>query len=235
MARMPRLFVEGVSSHVIIRGNNRQDVFLADGDRVFFHRNLAELAREASVEVHAYVLMTNHVHLLATGSARSSLPRLMQRLGTRYAGYFNYRHDRTGALWEGRYKCALVETERYFLTCQRYIELNPVRAGMTTHPTRYAWSSYRCHAEDVVDDVVTPHDLVRQLGREPAERRRAYRELFGTDIDAETLALIRDSVQHGWVLGTEAFGESIIARGGRRPTRLPLGRPPKPLNYFKRV
>src|SRR4051812_18507564 len=134
MPRLPRFFAEGVPSHVILRGNNRQAVFLTEGDRIFFHRCLAELAQESSVAVHAYVFMTNHVHLLATGALRASISKLMQRLGTRYVGYFNYLHDRTGSLWEGRYKASLVEAERYFLTCQRYIELNPVRAGMVTHP-----------------------------------------------------------------------------------------------------
>jgi putative transposase len=155
----------------------------------------------------------------------------MQRLGTRYVGYFNYLHDRTGSLWEGRYKAALVETERYFLTCQRYIELNPVRAGMVEHPAQHGWSSYRNHAEGAGDDVVTAHELVERLGREPPERRAAYRALFETDIDAGTLNRIRDSIQHGWVLGSDAFVASLTARSGRRPMKLPQGRPRRNLEF----
>jgi putative transposase len=228
---MRRLFAEGVPSHVILRGNNRQAVFLTEGDRVFFHRCLAELCGEAAVAVHAYVLMTNHVHLLATGSLPASIPKLMQRLGTRYVGYFNYLHDRTGSLWQGRYKAALVESERYLLTCQRYIELNPVRAGMVGHPAQYAWSSFRSHAEGALDDVITPHELVDRLGNGPVERRAAYRALFETDIDAETLKSIRDSIQHGWVLGSERFIASLATLGGRRPARLPPGRPRRNLEF----
>lgn len=235
MARQVRLFVEGVPSHVIIRGANRQDVFLAEGDRIFFHRSLAELAPLAGVAIHAYVLMTNHVHLLGTGALRESIPRLMHRLGTRYVGYFNYQRGRTGPLWEGRYKESLVESERYLLTCQRYIELNPVRAGMVSHPALHAWSSYRFHAEGRADDLVTPHSLVERLGREGESRRRAYQELFHSDIDEPTLRMIRDSVQHGWVLGSDAFAKDMTLRGGRRATRAPLGRPIKPRNDFNGV
>jgi putative transposase len=231
MARSPRFFVEGVPSHVILRGNNRQAVFLTEGDRVFFHRCLAQLATESAVAVHAYVLMTNHVHLLATGALPASIPSLMQRLGTRYVGYFNYLHDRTGSLWQGRYKASLVEAERYFLTCQRYIELNPVRAGMVAHPGQHAWSSYRSHAEGVADAVVTPHELVERLGGDPARRSTAYRALFETDIDLETLTAIRDAVQHGLPLGSERFVASLEARGGRGLAKQLLGRPRRNLEF----
>jgi putative transposase len=210
---------------LIVRGNNRQAIFFSEGDRVYFHRCLAELARSTEVSVHAYVLMTNHVHLLATGARAESIPGLIQRLGRRYVAYFNYLHARTGTLWEGRYKSTLVEAERYFLTCQRYIELNPVRAGMEDHPGAHAWSSYRHAALGVPDDAVSLHWLYDSLGNDLASRRQAYQELFENDIDEETLRRIRDSVQNGWALGSEAFCEGLQAKGGRRSTRLPLGRP----------
>jgi len=123
--------------HVIVRGNDRQDTFRTEGDRLFFHRCLSDLSREAGVNVHAYVLMTNHVHLLVTGRNAAAVPDLVQRLGRRYVGYFNYLHKRTGTLWEGRYKATLVEADRYFLVCQRYIELNPVRAGIAGNPESF--------------------------------------------------------------------------------------------------
>lgn len=225
MPRLKRLFAPGTPQHLILRGVDRQDIFLTEGDRIHFHRCLANLAPEASVTVHAYVLMTNHVHLLATGALRHSIPRLMHRLGTRYAGYFNYLHDRTGGLWEGRYKSTLVEAERYFLTCQRYIELNPVRARMVAHPAQYRWSSYGSNAEGRPDDLVTPHELFARLGSSAEDREGAYRELFETDIDSETLARIRDCTQHGWALGSEEFVKALDGRGSRRASRLPLGRP----------
>jgi putative transposase len=225
MARLPRLFAPGVPSHIIVRGNNRQAVFLGEGDKIYFHRCLAEQSAASDVRVHAYVLMTNHVHLLGTGARPDSVPSLVQRLGRRYVGYFNYLHGRTGTLWEGRYKSTLVEAERYFLTCQRYIELNPVRAGMVDHPGAYAWSSYRHAALGVPDDLVSLHGVYEDLGGDPVSRRKAYLELFENDIDEETLRKIRDSVQAGWVLGSDAFCESLKSRGARRPSRLPLGRP----------
>ena len=183
------------------------------------------MARECGVDVHAYVLMTNHFHLLATGDSASAIPAMMQRLGRRYVGYFNYLHERTGTLWEGRYKANLVESERYLLACQRYIELNPVRAGMVRHPSEHRWSSYLRNACGIADDLVTVHPLYEGLAFDDESRAAVYQEMFGADMDPETLGKIRDSVQHGWVLGTEEYCQSLAARGNRRPARAPLGRP----------
>ena len=228
MARLPRLFADSVPNHLIVRGNNRQDIFRTDGDRVYFHRCLVELSRQSEVRVHAYVLMSNHVHMLATGTAAGSIPLMIQRLGRRYVGYFNYLHGRTGTLWEGRYKSTLVEAERYFLTCQRYIESNPVRAGMVTRARDFRWSSHGHHALGLPDSLVAPHDIYERLGNSPAFRMDAYRTLFETEIDEATLHRIRESLQKGWVLGTPSFCERLRAQGIRRPTPLPLGRPKRP-------
>ncbi|WP_171161516.1 transposase [Usitatibacter palustris] len=225
MARLPRLFIDGVPSHVIVRGNNRQAIVVSEGDRIFLHRCLAEMARDGCVAIHAYVLMTNHFHLLATGNSAGAIPRMMQRLGRRYVGYFNHLHKRTGTLWQGRYKANLVESERYLLTCQRYIELNPVRAGMVRHPGEHRWSSHLHNACGVADDLVTPHPLYGELASDDVSRAAVYQDLFGTDVDPETVRKIRDSVQHGWVLGTEEYCQSLATRSSRRPARLPLGRP----------
>jgi putative transposase len=224
MARLPRLFIPGVPVHVIIRGNNRQDVFRGDGDRVFFHRCLAEQAGQHDVSVHAYVLMTNHIHLLAMGARARSIPALVQSLGRRYVGYFNYLHHRTGTLWEGRYKAGLVQAERYLLTCQRYIELNPVRAGMVRHPGQFAWSSFHRCAHGQPDDAVTPHPLYEDLAIDPERRLAAYRELFEHDIDYRTLHKIRDAVHNGWVLGDAGYLAKIAREALRRPARVPVGR-----------
>lgn len=227
MARLPRIFVPGIPTHVIVRGNNRQDVFLSDSDRIQFHRCLVEQSHERGLAIHAYVLMSNHVHLLATGDDPSSLPKTIQSLGRRYVGHFNYVHKRSGTLWEGRYKSSLVETERYFLACQRYIELNPVRARMVGHPSEHPWSSYRRLAWGLADDLVSPHSLYEDLGHCADTRMAGYQELFNTEIDPITLSRIRDTIQHGWVLGSTAFCRKVEALAGRRPTRIPLGRPRK--------
>jgi putative transposase len=227
MARLPRYFVEGVPMHVIVRGNDRQDTFRTEGDRLFFHRCLSDLSRETGVDVHAYVMMTNHVHLLATGRDSAAVPDLVQRLGRRYVGYFNYLHERTGTLWEGRYKATLVEAERYFLTCQRYIELNPVRAGIVGSPANFPWSSHRRLAWGRSDDVVTPHALYEDLGHDEGSRQLAYRALFEVDLDAETLERIRSTAQKGWVLGDPDFQARVEGRGNRRAAPRPRGRPRK--------
>jgi len=217
--------MDGVPSHVIVRGNNRQDIFITDGDRIQFHRWLAELSEETGLAIHAYVFMSNHVHLLATGRKAKSLPMAIQCLGRRYVGYFNHMHGRTGTLWEGRYKASLVESERYLLTCHRYIELNPVRAGMVSHPSQHPWSSHGRCGLGRPDSLVTPHELYMDLSLDEEQRLANFRALFGEEIDPWTLHRIRDTVQNGWVLGSPSFCRKVAASGGRRPTRLPLGRP----------
>jgi putative transposase len=223
MARLPRLYAPGVPNHVIVRGNDRQATFRTDGDRLFFHRCLAEQAALHQVGVHAYVMMTNHVHLLATGAGPTSIATLVQSLGRRYVGYYNYLHDRTGTLWEGRYKSTPVESERYLFACQRYIELNPVRAGLVDHPADYPWSSH-CHfALGRADDVVSPHELIATLGSDLESQMRAYRRLFEEELDEETLQKIRASVQKGWALGSDVFCGQLKSMGSRRPRPRPRG------------
>lgn len=148
MARLPRLWISGLPEHLIIRGNNRQAIFRSDGDRVFFHRCLVEISSRCQVDVHAYVLMGNHVHLLATGREADSISRMIQATGRRYVSYFNYLYKRTGTLWEGRFRSSAVQTDRYLLTCQRYIELNPVRAGIVADPMDFPWSSIAAWPKD---------------------------------------------------------------------------------------
>jgi putative transposase len=225
MARLPRLFVPEVPAHIILRGNNRQAIFRGDGDRIYFHRCLAELSRLERLEIHAYVLMTNHVHLLATAATREASSRVMQRLGRRYVGYFNHVHDRTGTLWEGRFRSTLVEAQRYLFVCQRYIELNPVRAGMVRDPGDFPWSSHRFYSMGRADDLVTPHPIVQGMGSDAGSRRTAYIAEFGTPLDGATIDRIRDSVNKGWALGDDAFCQSLMLRGSRRSTPLSPGRP----------
>jgi putative transposase len=227
MARLPRLYLPGVPSHAILRGNNRQAIFRGDGDRVFFHRCFAEMARQDGLRIHAYVMMTNHVHLLASADQPETLSRVIQRLGRRYVSYFNFLYERTGTLWEGRFRSTLVGEERYLLTCHRYIEQNPVRAGMVAHPEAYPWSSHRFHSAGVADDLVTPHLLIEDLAEDAAARHHAYRELFEELLSAEDLRQIRDSLNKGWAYGSPEFVKRLGAQGARRPAPLPMGRPRK--------
>jgi len=223
MARLPRLWLPDLPQHLIIRGNNRQAIFRSDGDRVFFHRCLVEVSRQHGVRVHAYVLMGNHVHLLATGRAARSISGMIQAAGRRYVSYFNYLYKRTGTLWEGRYRSSVVETDRYLLTCQQYIELNPVRAGMVSDPLGFFWSSHRCLAQGKADDMVTPHALYEGLATADPERRHRYRMMFDRPISPETMIIIRNSVQKGWALASEEYCRQLALRSGRRAAPLSRG------------
>jgi putative transposase len=172
---------------------------------------LADGALRFQVEVHGWVFMTNHVHLLMTPGANHAVSRLMQSLGRRYAGHFNYSYARSGTLFEGRFRSCLVQEDQYFLTCLRYIELNPVRAGMVRDPGDYRWSSYRAHAFGAPVRLWTAHDLYLALAPNPAERQKAWRNRMGEAIDTETIARIRHCTNTGLVLGTEKFRDQVAA------------------------
>lgn len=224
MARLPRYFVKGVPLHIILRGNNREPVFGNDEDCQFFKEVLQEAAQRHELAIHAYVFMTNHIHLLATPATEQSVPKTLQSVGRRYVQYFNYRYQRTGTLWEGRYRATVVEAETYLFECMRYIELNPVRAGMVAHPRDYVWSSYRANAESKADKLITPHELYRRLARDEHERRLAYRALVKLPMDAELLEEIRACTHKGWALGGGRFQEKIERLAERRTRPLPKGR-----------
>jgi putative transposase len=225
MARLPRFYLPGQPLHVIQRGNNRDPIFAANDDYHFYLRCLHEAADAQSLTVHAYVLMTNHVHLLVSPKTDSSLSKTMQSIGRRYVQYFNHVYGRTGTLWEGRYKSTLIDSERYLLTCMRYIEMNPVRAEMVAHPGDYPWSSYRANAQGNPDILVTPHSLYRRLGSTDEERQSAYRQLFRAQIPKTDVNAIRDATNKGWVLGDSRFSAKVEALTERRAMPLPRGRP----------
>jgi putative transposase len=226
MARQPRFVLPGHPQHVIQRGNNRNVIFADSGDYRFYLEKLQEACERFRCDIHAYVLMTNHAHLLMTPATGEGIGKVMQSLGRRYVQYFNYRYRRTGTLWEGRYKAALLDTEAWLLTCYRYIELNPVRAGMVNHPADYGWSSYRCNAMGRLDPLVTTHSLYTRLGATPQQRQQAYCTLFQHHINEQTLESIRQATNRAWVLGNDRFKEEISkllerqaapkARGGDR-------------------
>lgn len=223
MPRQPRFSVPGIPQHVIQRGNNREIIFCCDDDYWFYLDKLKEGAAKYGIDVHAYVLMTNHVHLLLTPSTVSGVGKLMQYIGRYYVQYFNHSYKRTGTLWEGRYKASLVDAETYLLSCYRYIELNPVRAEMVEHPAEYPWSSFRCNALGDANALLTPHALWRDLGVDDDERRQAYSALFETAIPQVTMRQIGEMVERGWVLGSDRFRDQIELLLGRRTGPLARG------------
>ncbi|MEQ1555910.1 MAG: transposase [Gallionella sp.] len=227
MARLPRFYLPNQPLHVIQRGNNREPIFAADADYHFYLRCLQEAADTHSLTVHAYVLMTNHVHLLVTPATETSLSKTLQSIGRRYVQYFNFSYQRTGTLWEGRYKSTLIDSERYLLICMRYIEMNPVRAEMVAHPSDYPWSSYRANAQGNADVLLAPQELYQRLGRSDEERQSAYRQLFRAQVSKSDVDAIRDATNKGWVLGDSRFGEKVSALTDRRAMPMARGRPKK--------
>jgi putative transposase len=216
MARLPRFVIPGQPQHVILRGNNRTEIFCTDADYQFYLEKLQLACKAHDCDLHAYVLMTNHVHLLITPHTEQSLAKAMQMVGRYYVQYFNYCYKRTGTLWEGRYKATLIDSETYLLTCMRYIELNPVRAGMVAHPSEYPWSSYRCNALGQQNELVIPHLEYRRLDKTDTERQAAYRQLFKQRIPNDSLAEIREATNKAWVLGNDRFKRRIQKKLERR-------------------
>jgi putative transposase len=224
MPRPNRLTVAGYPHHVIQRGNNRQAIFFEDTDRRAFLSALSEALETHQCALHAYVLMTNHVHLLITPRGDVGLGGTMQALGRRYVGHVNRRYARTGTLWEGRFKSTVVDADSYVLACYRYIEANPVRAAMVGAARDHTWSSHRANAFGEPDRLVTPHECYQALGRSARMRQAAYRTMFENDLPRETIETLRDATQRGWVPGREAFRDQIAAALGRKVTPPVRGR-----------
>ena len=225
MPRLPRIGPIGIPQHIIQRDNNRQVCFASEQDLAVFASLLDEYATKFSVAVHAWVFMTNHVHLLVTPYAEAGVSKMMQALGRKYVRYFNREYQRSGTLWEGRFRSSLVQSETYLLHCQRYIELNPVRAGMVSAPSDYAWSSYQCHALGKVISLSTPHKEYLRLGKCDKERQIAYRSLFRAHVDGELVDDIRSAVNKGLALGNDRFKDKIEQLSGRRVRAAIMGRP----------
>lgn len=227
MARLPRLILPGQPHHVILRGNNRQAIFFSDLDRQHFLTTLAEVASQYSVAIHAYMLMDNHFHLLLTPPAAEALSRMMQALGRRYVGWFNARHQRSGTLWEGRFRAGLIEGERHFLACMRYIELNPVRAGLVAEAAQWPWSSAAHHLGKDRQPLVTEHEQYWSLGNTPFEREHAYREFVNQGVPSREQAEFTESVLRGRPVGSPAFLKPLAIDHARVVYRRPRGRPRK--------
>ena len=228
MPRQQRYFIPDQPLHVIQRGNNREAIFFADEDYGRYREWLKEAASKHRCAIHAYVFMTNHVHLLVTPENEESLPATMQSLGRRYVGYVNWAYQRTGTLMEGRYRAAPIDSDAYFLACCRYIELNPVRARMTSDPGHYPWSSYHAHPFGTQDGLTSDHPLYRMLGASAPERQAAYRDLFRSQLPEDFVAELRAATNGGWAFGNECFKHQIAKALKRRVVALSKGRPPKP-------
>lgn len=225
MARLPRLTLPGHPHHIIQRGNNRQPIFMGVADREAMLRMLEDGARKFGVAVHAYVLMDNHFHLLATPQTADGIPKWMQSVGRSYVRYFNDSHHRTGTLWEGRYRATLIQTERYLLACMAYIDLNPVRAGIVAQAVDYPWSSHTHYIGRRFEKWLTPHPLVWGMGNTPFAREAAYAELVQAGLGSSSLAALTDATMQGWALGDSDFVANLQSQTSRRVSKRAPGRP----------
>jgi putative transposase len=227
MPRRARIMIPGITVHVVQRGNNKAGCFFDDVDREFYLFHLARMLSRTRCALHAYCLMTNHVHLLLTPQHATGCALLMKGIGQLYAQYINKRYGRSGYLWEGRFKSCLVQSEDYVLSCYRYIELNPVRAGLVGYPDEYRWSSFAANAKGQPIAALTPHDQYLALGQTPAEREAVYRRLFGSMHRADELEQIRAATKGGYALGDAPFKRGLAKATGRRVEKGHAGRRPR--------
>jgi putative transposase len=225
MPRRSRLVLPSTPLHIIQRGNNRSPCFFAHSDRLVYLDFLSQCSQQADCDVHAYVLMTNHVHLLISPKDADSPAELMQRLGQRYVQYVNRHYARTGTLWEGRFRSCLVGDERYLLICQRYIELNPVRAGIVNEPEKYPWSSYGINALGRQSQLIQPHLAYLALGRRDEERQTAYRAMFREALPDSMLERIRFASNANFAFGSNEFAKAAAQALGRSVMPGSAGRP----------
>ena len=227
MPRKPRFFVPGVPAHIVQRGHSREPIFFEAGDYQAYLHWLKEASQRYGCDIHAFVLMTNHIHLLVTPVKKDSVSQMMQYIGRHYVPYINYTYGTSGSIWEGRYKASLINDEEYLLTCMRYIELNPVRANMTRIPGAYRWTSYQVNGKGKRNSLITPHPLYLKLGKSLEDRLIAYCDLFKAHIDEAELKSIRETLQSGTPLGNEYFRSKIEAKLKQKIGQPKRGRPRK--------
>ncbi len=225
MARLSRLTLPGYPHHIIQRGNNRQAIFTTVADYEFLLGLIDANAKKFEVELHAYVLMTNHFHLLATPKTDTGLPQMMQAIGRSYVRYFNDLQGRSGTLWEGRYRSTLIQTDRYLLACMAYIDLNPVRAGLAQDARDYPWSSYGSYVGLRTDKLITPHALYWALANTPFGREAAYADLVRVGISSDQQTALTKATLAGWALGSDDFVADLQKKTLRRVHQNTAGRP----------
>jgi putative transposase len=215
MPACARLIYPDTALHIVQRGHNRNSCFRGDGDYLVYLSHLRHLLRRHVCQLHAYCLMTNHVHLLVTPASAEACGGMMRDLGRSYVRYFNERQNRRGTLWESRYWSCLAQSSRYVMACYRYIELNPVRAGMVPDATGYAWSSHRANAGLGVDESITQHADYASLANDQVGRAAAYRQLFDLPLEDEVLRSIREATYAGYPLASDEFKSMLSDRGWR--------------------
>ena len=225
MARLPRYSIRNQPQHIIQRGLEGLDIFIDNDDYIFYWACLVDAAKANHLKVHAYILMPNHVHLLASPGEERSIPKTLQSLGRRYVQHFNDNYGNSGTLWEGRYRATVVDGKDYLLDCSRYIELNGVRAALVEHPSEYDWSSYAHNALGRKDPLITEHRLYKKLATWVKPAHNIYQSLFENHLSTAELEFIRNTTNKGWAMGDEKFARKIEKSGGRRATQLPRGRP----------
>jgi len=227
MSRKPRLFIANIPCHIIQRGNNRSPVFFSDEDYLFFLEVLREAKSKYPCLIYAYCLMTNHFHLLIEPKEKENISLLMKLLGAKYARYINKTYRRTGTLWEGRFKCSLIDGELYFLACFHYVEMNPLRAGMTNLPESYRWTSYRFRAFGEKSPILDIDPWYNSLGSIPEERQLGYQQFFQNTVPESTCRLIREMTHKGGFVGDARFKAQIEQLLSRKIIIRPPGRPKK--------
>ncbi len=223
MPRHNRNFLPNIPLHIIQRGNNRQSCYFSERDYIIYLEKLHHYSLKFEIAIHSYVLMTNHVHLLLTPTTTTAVSQLLQSLGRYFVRFVNSSYQRTGTLWEGRFKASMVNSEKYLLTVSRYIELNPVRAKMVSHPAEYPWSSYHHNALGKAINLITPHQIYLSLAQTPKGRQDAYQALFKDHIPELTLDEIRVATNKSWVLGNTRFKQQIERQLGHAIPPLPRG------------
>lgn len=225
MARLPRIQLTDIPQHIIQRGNNRSLCFADEQDFAAYAHWLTDYSVKHCVDVHAWVFMTNHVHLLCTPRKPRAISLLMQSLGRRYVQYFNHKYRRTGTLWEGRFKSCVIEDISYLMQVYKYIELNPVRARMVDEPSQYFWSSYQINALGKQSALCTPHPVYMALDANSLKRCEIYQSLFKYQTSPSLIEDIRVSLNKGLALGSEFFKSKIERSAGRRVREAKIGRP----------
>lgn len=227
MARLPRLVVPNQPHHIIQSGIDKQAIFRDAEDFSAFLQWMKDAARQFKVSIHAYVLMPTHLHLLVSPSDEAGLGRMMQWVGRHYVPYFNARYQRAGTLWQGRYRAVVIDSEQYFLLCSRYIESNPVRAGLVNAPEEYVWSSVSHHIGVKPDPLITDHPLYWALGNTPFDREASYRALLDQGVSAREAEALTQATMKGWPLGSERFKAMLAKQTNRRVAPAKRGRPRK--------
>ncbi len=225
MPRKPRFYISGAPVHAVQRGHNKSAIFFDDLDYLEYLRYLKQASDDHGCVVHCYVLMTNHIHLLMTPESPTSISRLFQSLGRKYVRHINETYKRCGSLWDGRYKSSIIQSQTYLLACQRYIEINPVRARMVDHPSKYRWSSYGINALGESNPIISTHEEYHALGQTLADRQSTYRGLFEDKPSVDEVELLRSSLQSGTPLGNKKFISQIEAACACKVGFVSRGRP----------